>query len=199
MNKKIVTISLAVSLLALGAGSAKSETLTTFFRTSDLTKIAHTGQVRDLAAQNLSKTGSQDVNSFDDFYLINGAGQLVVNFDHSLNVKGQVKIPMWLGPGQMSNKEISADIQAGWLIVKKAFGLSGPVANVAVYRTLNTSQIVYCYTALPADANNMCMQYLYTPATKKTELGMKAGCYWDLKNFESSGMGSAGKAGAAEK
>lgn len=195
MNKIIITISLAVSLLALGAASAKAETLTAFFSTSDLTKIAGTTDVLDLAAQNAAKTGSQDVNTFDDFYLINGTGQLVVNFDHSLKVKGQAKIPGWLGPALMSNKEITADIQDGWLVVKKAFGLSGPVANITVYKTLNTSQVVYCYTALPADSNNMCMQYLYTPATKKTEPGMKATCYWDLKDFESSDKGSAGKAG----
>lgn len=198
MNRKIVTISLAVSLLVLGVVSAKAQNLTTFLSTSDLTKIARTSEVRDLAAQNAAKTGSQDVNTFDDFYLINGTGHLVVNFDHSLKVKGQAEIPGWFGPASMSNKEITADIQDGWLVVKKAFGLSGPVANVTVYKTLNTSQIVYCYTALPADSNNMCMQYLYTPATKKTEPGMKATCYWDLKHFESSDKGSVGKVGAGK-
>ncbi|MCP4129374.1 MAG: hypothetical protein GY754_00015 [bacterium] len=198
MNKKTAFICLTVACLIIDTScTRKKESLTKFFHDSDFSQISKTKTNRLLVAQKVSKTGSDDVNNFNDFFLINGMGELLVNFDHALKVKGEVKMPGWLGPANLDNKNIKDDIQDGWQAVKKAFSISGPVTNVGVYKTLNTNQIVYCYTVLPSK-NDMCMQYLYTPATKKSEVGMWARCYMDLDLKNVQKLGSAGEVKSAK-
>jgi hypothetical protein len=181
----------ACATIAVSMAAAQGETLTQFFSTSDLTALSQGPNVMNLAAQSLKKKPVADLNTFDDFFLINGTGTLVVNFDHALKNKGEVKIPGWVGAAAYSNHDIKTDLTAGFQAVMKAYAPKGMLANLVVYKTLNTSQMVYDY-AFTIPGSQSCQEYLYVPALGSTELGMTKGCYWKLKDFTGK-AGSAGK------
>ncbi|HEY0282929.1 MAG TPA: hypothetical protein VGC27_09935, partial [Rhizomicrobium sp.] len=172
---------------------AQAETLTQFFGASDLTGLAKDTTVLNLEAQSASKTAQTDVNAFDDFFLINGAGKLVVNFDRALHNKGEAAIPGWVGVARYSNHVIKSDIQAGYEAVKAQYKLTNALGHVTVYKTLNTGQLVYDYAVELSPGSAVCQEYLYLPATKAFQLGMTVGCYWTLDSFQPHGFGSAGK------
>jgi len=183
----------ACAALALSVSGAEAETLTQFFSGSNLVPLAKSATVLNLEAQSSDKTAVTDVNAFDDFFLISGTGKLVVNFDHALKNKGEVKIPMWIGVARYTNHAIKADLQAGYEAVKAKYSLTAGVGHVVVYKTLNTGELVYDYALETSAGSPQCQEYLYVPAKKQFQQGMTVSCTWTLQNFEQGALGSAGK------
>jgi hypothetical protein len=178
------TLLFGIVVVTLATAPASAQSLTDFFRNANLDPLAKSSTIRILVAQSTSKTAQPDVNAFDDFFLINGPGKLVVNFDRNLNNKGEVPLRGWLGQNPYSNHDISADLQDGFAKVIAYFKLAnGMAANVAAYKTSNTVQIVYDYSVPLTPAANLCQEYLYTPVTGGFQKGMQTGCFWSLKNF----------------
>jgi hypothetical protein len=192
--RKALLFGLAASIWATAPASAQS--LTDFFKNANLDPLAQSPMVLNLEAQSASKTAQADVNAFDDFFLINGPGKLVVNFSKTLQNKGQVSIPGWIGVAQYSNHDISADLQEGFQKVKANFHMPNAKAgHVTVYKTINTQQFVYDYAVQPTPKSTQCQEYLFTPATGGFQRGLMTSCIWTLKGFGRPGAASSGKVG----
>lgn len=179
----------------LMAAPASAQTLTFFLGTANLEPLAHTPTVLNIEAQSATKTPQFNVNLFDDFFLINGNGKLVVNFNYALANKGQKQLPGWIGVAQYSNHEILMfDLQFGFELVKTHFNIpNAQAAHVVIYKTLNTGQLVYDYAVPLAPHANRCQEYLFTPAGWGYQLGMQTSCYWSLGSFgPSARLGTAG-------
>ena len=94
--RKVVLLGAVASMLAIAPASAQS--LTQFLQSANLDPLAQSPKVLNLEAQSSSKTAQADVNAFDDFFLINGPGKLVVDIlDKQLQKKGDVPIRGWIG------------------------------------------------------------------------------------------------------
>ena len=93
--RKALLLGAVLSMLAIAPASAQS--LTQFLQSANLDPLAQSPKILNLEAQSSSKTAQADVNAFDDFFLINGPGKLVVNFDKQLQNKGEVPIRGWIG------------------------------------------------------------------------------------------------------
>ena len=168
----------------LAAGPASAQSLTDFFKYAPLEILAQSPTLLNLEAQSSSKTAQSDVNVFDDYFLINGPAKLVVNFNRLLMNKGQVPIPGWIGVAQYSNHEISADLQDGLQKVLAHYHMpSVKAANVVIYKTLNTGQLVYDYSLQANPAAQYCREFLFTPATEGFQLGLMSKCFWTLEGF----------------
>jgi hypothetical protein len=198
MNKTLLAAA-AVSSLALagGAAEAQSFSLTHFFSTSNLEPLAGTPMLLNLGGQNRNRTFEQDVNSFDDFMLIDGTGKKRVGFDRQLTKKSTMTLGGWMGVAQFDNHAISSDLQAGWQAVKAKYSLTNGVAHVIVYKTLNTSQLVYDYAVQLGSSGMNCQEYLYTPATHGFQTGMQTGCWLGMTTIYSRGT-SAGSGHRAQ-
>lgn len=194
--KKAMLAAFATSALTLvcGGASAQSNGLTTFLSSSNLAPLSQTATVLNLEAQMADGSAQQDVNAFNQFFLINGTGKLVVQFNGSLANQGQKAIPGWMGVAQYSNHTISSDLQAGWQAVKTKFSLSAGVSSVVIYKTLNTAQLVYDYRSPVSAGSATCQEYLYTPASAGFQTGVQTNCTWSLSSFGPSLKGSSGKA-----
>ncbi|MFI5020580.1 MAG: hypothetical protein ACHQRJ_02860 [Alphaproteobacteria bacterium] len=181
--RKALLLGAVASMLAIAPASAQS--LTQFFQSANLDPLAQSPKILNLEAQSSSKTAQADVNAFDDFFLINGPGKLVVNFDKQLQKKGEVPIRGWIGVALFSNHDIMADLQAGFEAVKAQYKMPNAVAaHVVVYKTINTQQLVYDYAVQKTPDAPTCQEYLFTPATKRPQLGMATGCFWTLQGFQ---------------
>ena len=187
-------------LLMLGAAAAtlaftpaKAQSLTDFFKNANLDSLAQSPRVLNLTGQSASGTAQADVNAYDDFFLINGPGKLMVNFDKQLQNKGQVALPGWIGVAQYSNHDISADLQDGFEKVKQRYRMpSAKAGHVTVYKTINTQQLVYDYAVQQKAGSSTCQEYLYTPQTGGFEVGMRVNCSVTLRG---SMRGKAGRPG----
>jgi hypothetical protein len=194
MRKACLAAAAASSLaLAGGAADAQSPSLTTFFSTSKLAPLAQTATVLNLEAQMADGSGQQDVNTFNQFFLINGTGKLVVQFNGSLANQGQKVLPGWMGVAQFSNHTISSDIQAGWQAVKAKYSLTNAVGGVVIYKTLNTAQLVYDYRVQISPGSSTCQEYLYTPANSGFQMGVRTNCTWTLGGFPGAMKSSGGR------
>ena len=189
------TLLMTVAVVALGVAGAQAESLTEFFAKSDLTALAKSNTVLNLEAQSTAKKVKDDVDTYDDFFLINGEGKLVVNFNHAFKNKGQKRLPGWVGVSKYNNHTITDDIQTGWNVVKAKYALTDGVAHVVVYKTLNAQppRFVYDFAVPNEPGGTMCQEYLYLPASREVEPGMPTGCYWSLKDFPTAALGSVGK------
>lgn len=190
------TLLYGVFAATLAAAPASAQSLTDFFKNSNLDPLAQSPRILDLEGQSTTKKAQGDVNAFDDFFLINGPGKLVVNFDKSLQNKGQVTIPGWIGVAQYSNHDISADLQDGFKQVAAHFKLANAqAAHVVVYKTLNTQQLVYDYAVQPTPTAQRCQEYLFTPASGGFQRGLMTSCFWTLQGFRRPAATAAGKPG----
>ncbi|UYO47976.1 hypothetical protein KQX64_18695 [Rhodopseudomonas palustris] len=188
MRKALVFGVLAILLAAASPARAQLSlpypALTIFFRTADLEPLSQSHFVLNLAAQSSAKIPQDNVNLFDDFYLINGQwsgspNSLIVHFNGVLQNLGQRQTPPWIGVAQFSNHAITYDIQAGFQQVKAKYGMpNARAAGVVVYRTLNTGLLVYDYR-IPVKGGR-CQEYLFTPDSGGFQLGMQGGCYISL-------------------
>lgn len=197
------SVLLWVLVCVLSAGAAQAQfNLTEFFRDSDLEPLAHTKEVLLLVAQSADGAPGEDVNNFDDFFLINGVGRLVVEFNRELEKKGQTEIPGWIGVADYLQTEIPADkdIQAGFLLTREHFDLGdAPAGHVSVYKTINTQEIVYDYAVVQYAQEPRCQEYLYTPQTGDFQEGLQVSCRFSLSNFSSAEViSSGGKVGPME-
>ena len=166
----------------LAAAPANAQSLTGFFGGSNLEPLANGPLVRNLEAQSQNRVPQPNVNAFDDYFLINGTGRLVVNFNGALQIKGLVPISTWIGVAPYSNHEIWFDIQAGFDIVKQHYNMPNAAAgHVVVYKTVNTQQLVYDYAV--ALQTGRCQEYLFTPATFGFQMGLMTRCHWSLSDF----------------
>ncbi len=189
--RKALLLGLAVVTLAIAP--ARAQSLTSFFQTANLFPLAQSPTVLNLVAQSTTKTPQANVNAFNDFFLINGPGKLVVNFNKNLQNKGQVPIKGWIGVLPYSNHEIFSDIQREFDQVKARYNMpNARAARVTVYKTVNTHQLVYDY-AVQTTSSVSCREYLYTPATNGFQLGMVTRCYFSLPTPQ--GQTSAGRPG----
>lgn len=185
-----------IMALMLASAPASAQSLTDFFTNANLNALAQTPQVLNLEAQSANKTAQSDVNVFDDFFLINGTGKLVVNFDKALQNKGQIAIQGWIGVARFSNHDISADLQDGFTQVASHFHIANAkAAHVVVYKTLNTQQLVYDYASQAAPTAQRCQEYLFTPETKGFARGRMTNCFWMLQGFKRPGPLSSGRLG----
>mgnify|MGYP001409867354 CR=1 FL=1 len=191
--QKVLSAVLAVAALSLAG--AHGESLTKFFGSSNFEPLAKTKTVLNLVAQSEAKKGLANVNQADDFFLINGDGKLVVNFDKMLKNKGEVSIPEWIGVARYDNHAIKADLQAGYEAVKAHYKVNELLGHVVVYKTLNTGRLVYDYALETGEAGTACQEYLYVPATKSFQIGMKVNCFFSLEPFKGKTAieGAAGK------
>ncbi|HEX3673069.1 MAG TPA: hypothetical protein VHU87_02245 [Rhizomicrobium sp.] len=181
MKFPVIAAAAAALFLAPCAANAQSGfSLTHFFSTSNLQPLAGTPMVLNLAAEMAHRTFQGDVNSFDDFMLISGNGKKRVFFNRHLMNQGGITMGNWLGVAPFDNHAITSDLQAGWQAVKAKYNLTSGVAHVIVYKTLNTSQLVYDYAAPIGGSDMNCQEYLYTPATGDFQTGMKTMCWIGL-------------------
>jgi hypothetical protein len=179
----------AAATLAIAPASAQS--LTGFLGSSNLDPLAQSPMVLNLEAQSSTHMAQGDVNTFNQFFLINGPGKLVVQFNTALQNLGQVRIPAWIGVAQYSNHDIWFDLQFGFDLVRRQFNMPGAQAgHVVVYKTLNTGQLVYDYAVPIFPGSPTCQEYLFTPVSFGYQLGMRTRCYWTLSQFKRP-MGSA--------
>ncbi|MEA2839009.1 MAG: hypothetical protein QOF41_339 [Methylobacteriaceae bacterium] len=186
---------LGAAAATLAFAPANAQSLTGFFRGANLDPLAQSPAVLNLTAQSASKMAGGDVNAFNDFFLINGPGKLMVNFDGQLQNKGQVNLPGWIGVAQYSNHDISADIQEGFEKVKARYHMPGAKAgHVTVYKTINTQQLVYDYAVQRTPGSPRCQEYLFTPATGGFQLGMQTACFTTLRTSMRSTAGRPGRA-----
>jgi hypothetical protein len=176
---------LVTPMIGFTAPASQAQSLTDFLRNSNLDALAKSNKILNLAAQSSNKSAQGDVNAFDDFFLVNGPGRLLVNFDKALQVKGQKNIPRRIGVAVYSNHEISADLQDGFEKVKQKYTLgSAPVSFVVIYKTLNMNpQLVYDY-AIQRPPSKRCQEYLYIPQTQDFEKGGMTTCKWTLQFFK---------------
>jgi hypothetical protein len=169
----------AALVMAASGAQAQSQSLIRFFGTANLEPLAGTPTLLNLGAQMDHRTVEQDVNKFDDFMLINGTGKKRVMFNRHLMNTGSITLGSWIGVAPFDKSEVRFDIQAGWEAVKAKYGLTNGVAHVIIYKTLNTSRIVYDY-AVPIGRSDMeCQEYLFTP-NSGFQLGLKTGCWIGL-------------------
>jgi hypothetical protein len=180
MKFRMLLAAAAALLLTGTAADAQSFSLTQFFATSNLEPLSGTPTLLNLGAQMAHRTFQQDVNSFDDFMLINGTGKKRVVFNRHLMSQGGMTLGSWIGVAQFDNHAITSDLQAGWLAVKAKYSLTGGLAHVIVYKTINTSQLVYDYAVQSGSSDMICKEYLYTPATGGFQPGMQTGCWIGL-------------------
>lgn len=189
MRKALV---FGVLAMLLAVSPARAQSLTFFFKTAYLDPLAQSPLLLNLTAQSSQKVPQASVDAFDDYFLINGPGRLMVNFNSALQNKGQVALPGWIGVAQYSNYAISYDLQGGFLQVKAKYNMpNARVARVTIYRTLNTGQLVYDY-AVPR-AGGRCQEYLFTPDNAGFQLGMQVNCYTTLRAGRSGVAGRAGR------
>jgi hypothetical protein len=185
---------LAATAATLAFAPANAQSLTSFFRGANLDSLAQSPTVLNLTAQSATKMAGGDVNAFNDFFLINGPGKLMVNFDGQLQNKGQVNLPGWIGVLQYSNHDISADIQEGFEKVKARYHMPGAKAgHVTVYMTINTHQLVYDYAIQRTPGAARCQEYLFTPATGGFQLGLQTACFTTLRAAMRSTAGRPGR------
>jgi hypothetical protein len=180
MKFKMLLAAAAAAALTAGTAEAQGFSLTDFFKTSNLQPLAGTPMLLNLGAQMDHRTFQQDVNNFDDFMLIDGTGKKRVVFNRHLMNQGTMTLGGWMGVAQFDNHTISSDLQAGWQAVKAKYSLTNGVAHVIVYKTINTSQLVYDYAVQLGSSGMDCQEYLYTPATGGFQLGMRTGCWIGL-------------------
>lgn len=180
--KVLITCAAAI-LFAMTA--ARAQSLTDFLKNANLSSLAQGNEVLNLAAQSADKSPQADVNAFDDFFLINASGNLIVNFDRALQIKGQKNIPRWIGVAVYSNHDISADLQAGFEKVKQKFSLAhAKASHVVIYKTLNMNLFtVYDYAVTLAPNDTRCQEYLYVPQTEDFQKGLMTNCTWTLQLF----------------
>lgn len=183
-----------IMAMMLAAAPASAQSLTDFFKSANLDALAQGPQVVNLEAQSANKTAQTDVNTFDDFFLINGSGRLVVNFDKALQNKGQVTIKGWIGATQFSNHDIAVDLQDGFTQVAAHFHIANARGGrLVVYKTLNTQQLVYDYAVQGSSTARRCQEYLFTPAAKGFVRGVMTSCFWTLQSFKHPGPLSSGR------
>ncbi|MBV8978558.1 MAG: hypothetical protein JO261_04425 [Alphaproteobacteria bacterium] len=177
----------AAAALALtgSAADAQGFSLTQFFATSNLEPLSGTPTMLNLGAQMDHRTFQQDVNNFDDFMLIDGTGKKRVMFNRHLMKQGSMALGSWVGVAQFDNHSITADLQAGWQAVKAKYSLTTGLAHVIVYKTLNTSQLVYDYAVQLGNSDMNCQEYLYTPATGAFQPGFRTGCWIGMSTANS--------------
>ena len=185
MKFKMLLAAAAAVALTAGTAQAQGFSLTDFFKTSNLQPLSGTPMLLNLGGQNRNRTFEQDVNSFDDFMLIDGTGTKRIGFDRQLTKKSTMTLGGWMGVAQFDNHTISSDLQAGWQAVKAKYSLSNGVAHVIVYKTLNTSQLVYDYAVQLGSSGMNCQEYLYTPATQGFQTGMQTGCWLGMTTIYS--------------
>lgn len=185
MKFKILLAAAAAVALTAGTAEAQSFSLTDFFKTSNLQPLSGTPMLLNLGAETRNRTFEQDVNSFDDFMLIDGTGKKRVGFNRQLVNQGTMTLGGWMGVAQFDNHAISSDLQAGWQAVKAKYSLTNGVAHVIVYKTLNTSQLVYDYAVQLGSSGMNCQEYLYTPATHGFQTGMQTGCWLGMSTIYS--------------
>jgi hypothetical protein len=190
MRKTLMYGAVAVALVA---APANAQNLTGFLGGSNLEPLAQGPLVLDLEAQSATHTPQADVNAYNQFFLINGPGKLVVQFNNALQNLGQVKIPGWIGVKSYSNHEIWFDLQYGFEQVKAHWNMpNAKAAHVVVYKTINTDQLVYDY-AIPVSGLSVCQEFLFTPFTFGFQVGLRTTCYWTLAQFRRPVRSSAGR------
>jgi len=197
MKFRTLFVAVAALLLTGTVADAQSFSLTQFFATSNLEPLSGTPTLLNLGAQTANRVFVQDVNTFDNFMLINGSGKKRVVFNRHLTNEGSLNLGSWIGVAQFDNHTITSDLQAGWLAVKAKYSLTNGVAHVIVYKTINTSQLVYDYAVQLGSSGMNCQEYLYTPATGDFQLGMQTGCWIGLASTYSRRT-SAGSGTRAE-
>ena len=181
MTFKLLAAAAAALALTAGTASAQSDFwLTKFFATANLQPLSGTPMLLNLAAQMDHRTMQNDMNKFDEFMLISGDGKKRVFFNRHLMSQGTMEIGNWIGVAQFDNHTVTPDIEAGWEAVRTKYNLTRGAAHVIVYKTINTSQLVYDYAAPVGDSEMNCQEYLYTPATRGMQLGMRTMCWIGL-------------------
>jgi|SRR5579864_375018 len=187
------TLLYAAVAATLASAPASAQSLTGFLGGAYLDPLAQSPYVLDLEAQSSTHTAQANVNTFDQFFLINGPGKLVVQFNNALQNLGQVHIPGWIGVLQYSNHEIWFDLQYGFDLVKAHFNMPNAKAgHVVVYKTINTHQLVYDYAVQRVAGSQVCQEYLFTPETSGFQLGLRTNCFWTLSQFRRPVASSAG-------
>lgn len=189
------TLLYAVVAATLATAPASAQSLTGFLGGSNLDPLAQSPYVLNLEAQSSTHTAQANVNAFNQFFLINGPGKLVVQFNNALQNLGQVHIRNWIGVAQYSNHDIWFDLQYGFDLVKAQFNLppGAKAGHVVVYKTLNTGQLVYDYAVQLPLGSPTCQEYLFTPAILGYQIGMRTRCFWSLADFRRPLRSSAGR------
>ena len=173
----------AAAILAVEPASAQS--LTGFLGSSNLKPLAQSPNVLDLAAQSSTHTPQANINAFDQFFLINGTGERVVEFDKHLGNHGQMAIPRWVGVKPYSNDEIWFDLVLGLEQIRIYYSIpSAKAASVVVFKTVNTDRLMYDYVIQQSPDSQVCQEYLFAPATFDKQTGLRTACFWTLQQFE---------------
>jgi hypothetical protein len=167
--------------------SSHADPLRDFLSSPGVASVAGGDKVLILEAQSASNIPAADVNWFDDFFLINASGTLVVNFDRAYFIKGQKKIQRWLGPEIFSNTAIPPiDLQEGFNEVRQHFALGAAnAAHVSIFQPLvPNSSIIFDYVIAADNTGSTCREFLYITASKSFQTGSSATkCQWTLQQF----------------
>ena len=165
------------------------------FKHAHLKRLIETSKARNLEAQtkdpDASTSNISDLTDFIAIGVIDPEGYtLITEFNKHQRIMEQAAYSeSWLGVDNFLQKEIpNVTLQEGLDAVKTCMADKGDplpekISRVIIYKTINTSQIIYDY--LFRDPNlypGVCQEILYTPATGACEIGMKVYCHYDVKN-----------------
>jgi hypothetical protein len=196
-RKSNLLLSLTVSLFCFSYGNAYSKSVEPtdvdkLFKKIDLTKLTGTNHAHNLMAQLSDPAASTDnINDMNDFIAlsVNTNNQtIIVEFDKNQNISKKITMPMpWVGVANFHKKEIpDTSLQEGLQAVRscmseKGTTLSEQITRVAIYKTLNTQQIVYDYVFKNENLpDGFCQEMLYTPDTRDCEAGMQVTCHYTV-------------------
>lgn len=166
-----------------------AENVDQFLRTVDLTKLVGDEYVLNLEAQMKRQGGStNNIDQLNQFIALvtdyNVGNTKITEFDSSQNITKQVtKEGPWIGVARFKQSEIPANPLQEGIQVCKDYASTNKIARVTIYKTQNTSQIIYDYAfKLPGAPSHYCQEVLYTPATRSCELGMVVKCEHHYKS-----------------
>jgi hypothetical protein len=163
------------------------------FRTVDLMKLLGTDTPVNLQAQMKNPDAkTHNINDLDSFIAIGVIvptyHTMIVEFDQDQNImhSSYVDSP-WVGVAYYHQSEIPAlSLQQGLTAVQACMAKSGTttpddITRVVIYKTLNTSEIIYDYVfkddSLPKKS---CQEFLYSPSTDRCQKGMVTNCHFDI-------------------
>src|SRR5579872_594702 len=193
--KNKITIFVTIFLLSFSLAARSDDTIDTILKQADLPSLIGTDRAVNLGAQFQDPNASTtDVNMFNDFIAIGVLPVLITHtnfasFDSNQTVlKKATRYQSWFGVDSYRQAEIpDVTLQDGLVAVQSCMAKrhnptpSNQVANVIIYKTLNTARMIYDYAFIdPSLSPGNCQEILYTPATKTCEVGGVTACHIDF-------------------
>jgi hypothetical protein len=188
---KMLFLCVMIGFLSTAYSQTNSFDTDKFLRTIDLQKLLEKNKALNLIAQLSDPSAStSNVDDMDDFIGIANidTGSIFTEFDRYQDILQQIRMPFpWIGVAEFKQHQIPAiTLQQGFESVQSCMAQQGePVSNtisrVVIYRTINSSHIVYDYLFTDKQLPwGTCQEVLYDPIGKNCEYGMIDNCHIDM-------------------